>query len=260
MIRHAESMSNIDSSYVAEEASQIPLSPNGILQAQALADNWKYDMPSRVITSSYKRAIQTSFPLQLKFPFAKRSHAFVQEWTFLSPRKFAGSNRNSRSSYVRDFIERNDIHYSDGDGAESLCGLRCRVAAMFTYLETKDYKHIVILSHRLFMSAVREYLSGNYAKDVKEFFKADRANPIDNTGVLEFEVTRCHRTKEAYIAEVDRVLNTTIAVDLTMTADQAIDEICKSDIMDERFNVLTNFNTTKVGGTFEGLFNRTDGK
>lgn len=131
LIRHGESAANAGEA--TDLPNTIPLTALGHQQAQALAQQFP-EPPTLVVTSPFLRTYQTAAPTLARFPTARHEVWPVQEFTYLSPVSCIGTTAAARQPRARDYRERNDPDYVDGEGAESFVMLLQRTHAMLERL------------------------------------------------------------------------------------------------------------------------------
>nr|WP_242070877.1 histidine phosphatase family protein [Pseudomonas mohnii] len=77
----------------------------------------------------------------------------VEEFTYLSPNRFAGTTQADRKSHTESYWENGDAAMIDGPGTESFDHLIGRVDAMFAKLTDQDAQGILVFSHGQFIRA-----------------------------------------------------------------------------------------------------------
>lgn len=100
--RHGESAANAGAANAGAATSDpalIPLTELGHEQAQALAATIN-TMPDLLVVSPFLRAQQTAVPLQQRYPQTQVVSWPVQEFTYLSPAKSAGTTAAQRRPRV----------------------------------------------------------------------------------------------------------------------------------------------------------------
>jgi broad specificity phosphatase PhoE len=105
LIRHAQSAANAGLSTTAPDT--IPLTDLGRLQAQALADSMT-SVPDLIVASSFERARDTAIPTAKRYPGVPFEIWDVEEFTYLSPERFAGTTQANRRPMV-------DTYWDAGD-------------------------------------------------------------------------------------------------------------------------------------------------
>lgn len=152
VVRHAQSMAN--AGFVTADPASIALTPVGEEQARELAADWSVP-PTRIFTSPFLRARQTSQPLAERFNLDV-TILEVQEFTYLSPERCAGTSAADRRQWVEDYWARCDPDYVDGPSAESFRQLITRTERTLRILQSySERQRVVVFSHGQFMQAVR---------------------------------------------------------------------------------------------------------
>jgi probable phosphoglycerate mutase len=152
LVRHAESHSN--AGLPTEEPGTYPITDAGRLQAERFALAWGERPPQLVVTSPYVRTQLTAAPFRERFPQVPHETWQVQEWTFLCPKLYRGTTFDGRRPHVREFWERNEPTYIDGEGSESFVQLFERVRRMLAQVSARPEESIVAFTHGHFMRAV----------------------------------------------------------------------------------------------------------
>ena len=150
LIRHAESAANAGLSTTAPDS--IPLTEKDQLQARAFADSFT-SAPNLIISSPFERAIATALPTTERFPHVPFEMWPVEEFTYLSPNRFAGTTQADRKPHAESFWENGDAEFTDGPGAESFDHLLGRADAMLSKLANSNAQNILVYSHGQFIRA-----------------------------------------------------------------------------------------------------------
>ena len=87
LIRHAESAANAGLATTTPDS--IPLIEKGQLQVRTLAKSFT-SAPYLIISSSFERAVASTLPTAARFPHIPLEFWPVEEFTYLSPNRFAG--------------------------------------------------------------------------------------------------------------------------------------------------------------------------
>ncbi len=152
VFRHAESLSNAGGKTLDPEG--IPLTENGLRQARDLA--WKLsEAPGRIITSPYRRAIDTGKPIDARFPEAINEVWPIQEFTYLNPASCVGTNWADRKPRIDAYWAKLDPGYVDGEGAESFSSLLQRARTFLEDLTELEDDLTLVISHGQFMQAAK---------------------------------------------------------------------------------------------------------
>jgi broad specificity phosphatase PhoE len=152
VFRHAESLSNAGGKTLDPEG--IPLTENGRRQARDLAWSLK-EPPQRLISSPFRRAIDTARPIDALHPEALNEVWPIQEFTYLDPTTCVGTNWADRKPRIDAFWARLDPAHVDGPGAESFSDLLQRARTFLDDLTELTEDLTVIVSHGQFMQAAK---------------------------------------------------------------------------------------------------------
>jgi len=152
LIRHGESEAN--AGRPSETPGGTPLTEKGHRQGQAVADTFE-EPPGLVVVSPFLRSQQTAAPLLKKFNLTPETWP-VQEWVYLEPSRYRGTTEQDRRPSVREYLEKNDPNYRDGQDAESFRDLLDRVDEFGEHLEQaiERVTSVVAFSHGRFMKAI----------------------------------------------------------------------------------------------------------
>lgn len=152
VFRHAESLSNAGGKTL--EPNGIPLTENGLRQARDLA--WTLnEPPHRIVTSPFRRAIDTARPIDARFPGAMNEVWPIQEFTYLDPVSCVGTNWADRKPRIDAYWASMDPHYVDGEGAESFSALLTRARTFLEDLTELENELTIVVSHGQFMQAAK---------------------------------------------------------------------------------------------------------
>jgi broad specificity phosphatase PhoE len=181
LIRHAESAANAGLATTAPDS--IPLTEKGQIQARALADSITH-APDLIISSPFERAIATALPTVDRFPNAPFELWPIEEFTYLSPNRFAGTTQAERKPYAENFWRNGDAEITEGPGAESFEHLLERADSMLAKLADHDAQNILVFSHGQFIRAAALRLKhGDHSGSsdlMREFRAIDVREPFRN--------------------------------------------------------------------------------
>jgi broad specificity phosphatase PhoE len=108
----------------------------------------------------------------------------VEEFTYLSPERFAGTTQADRKPMVDSYWGAGDQSLIDGPGAESFVELLERAKMMLDQLGHTDAKSVLIFSHGQFIRAVAWFIQhGEEAGSpdmMRRFRKLDVGEPLVN--------------------------------------------------------------------------------
>ena len=150
-IRHAESLSN--AGFPTDTPHAIGLSEKGMAQAEAVAAQWRKD-PDLIVVSRYSRTAYTAVPLCRLHPQVPVVELPVHELTFLAPGRYVGTTETTRREPARQYWERCDPDYCDGEGAESFCDFCKRIDESLEALQERAEQRIVVFCHAYVIKAI----------------------------------------------------------------------------------------------------------
>ncbi len=187
-IRHGQSTANIG--LETGDFSQIPLTPLGQRQAEALAATWTFT-PSLIAVSPFLRTQQTARPTILRFPEVPVETWPIEEFAFWDRQHWSGSRPEEQKELV-------DSYWSDADPdrrmgqAESFAMLLGRVQAALDRLATlKVSAPVLLFTHGHFMQALRRRLlsPAHTARETMVGFREfDERYKVQNTELIEVEL------------------------------------------------------------------------
>lgn len=152
VFRHAESLANAGGKTLDPEG--IPLTENGHRQARDLA--WGLaEAPHRLVTSPFRRAIETGQPIDARYPAALNEIWPIQEFTYLEPASCVGTNWADRKPRIDAFWAKLDPAHIDGPGAESFSHLLQRARAFLEDITERADDLTIVFSHGQFMQAAK---------------------------------------------------------------------------------------------------------
>lgn len=156
LIRHGESQSNKGEQTCSSKETR--LTEVGHEQAREIAQAFNlppgFRIPSRIITSEYRRSQQTADPTEKAFPQTRKDEWPVHEFTYLSEKKTLWTTRQGRCQFVQQFWNNNDPKYSDGEGAESFIQFITRVYDVIERLRYSKEDFIAVFTHGQFIQAM----------------------------------------------------------------------------------------------------------
>ena len=183
LIRHAESIGNAGA--VTTDINYNPLSEKGEQQAVDFAKTIK-QRPDLIIMSPYIRTQQTAKPTIDKFFGVATEIWPIQEFTYLDRNKCFNTTQAERAIIAKEYKDRNDPDYIDGDGAESFNQMIDRVDNMLEKLRKIDKdKFVLVFCHGQFMKAALMRL--NNAEMLPNVLFDNMPN-IENTEVIKLEL------------------------------------------------------------------------
>jgi broad specificity phosphatase PhoE len=190
-IRHAESMANAGA--CDEPVDQVPLTPKGFDQAEALANIFT-SAPSLIICSPYIRTQQTASPTRNRFPHVPCEIWPVQEFTYLkrlTPEEWILSTPQQRQAIAENYWRTASPDYVDGPGMESFNQLLNRVKMIFEKLEKSQEAFTVVFTHNVFLLAARmlgELSDLSPEEMMRRQTSLYRNSSVPNCGIVKAEV------------------------------------------------------------------------
>lgn len=150
-IRHAESLSN--AGFPTDTPHAIGLSEKGLAQAEALGAQWR-TVPDLIVVSRYSRTSYTAAPLCQRHPQVPVIMLPLHELTFLAPARYVGTTEDLRREPARQYWERCDPDYCDGEGAESFREFCARIDESLAALRQRTEQSIVVVCHGYVIKAI----------------------------------------------------------------------------------------------------------
>jgi probable phosphoglycerate mutase len=179
-VRHGESESN--AGLPTDGPMLTALTEKGHKQAEQFALAWP-DAPQLVVTSKFIRTQQTASPFMFRFARTLHERWDVHELTQLGAHRYKGTTHAERHPAVKEYWDRNDEDFVDGEGAESFAAFRARVLSCLQRARSHFAQDIVVFTHGALMQAVLYYvLRGNLP--MKEYFQFSAGFPIDNCDLM----------------------------------------------------------------------------
>jgi broad specificity phosphatase PhoE len=189
LIRHAQSAANAGLATTSPDS--IPLTELGHTQAQLLADHIA-SVPDLIISSPFERAIHTALPLANRYPHVPLDIWAVEEFTYLSPSRLAGTTQADRKPLVDAYWNDGDQAAIDGPGAESFTELLKRAKMMLDQLAASTADNILVFSHGQFIRAVawfnRHGQDAGTPQNMRLFRTLDTKDPLPNCAGYDLEL------------------------------------------------------------------------
>jgi 2,3-bisphosphoglycerate-dependent phosphoglycerate mutase len=192
LIRHGQSQAN--AGVATEHPQSIALTDLGREQAQRIAQQIPFK-PRTIIVSPYSRTLDTAQPLLSKL----RSQGFevvlkewpIQEFTYLSPVRCRGTTAAERQLWAKEYWQRADPDWEDGDGAESFRQLMTRVQEFSSKL-AQETRSTVVFGHGMFFKAF--LISLDYGFDasavaMRRYRTLESADPIHNAQIVALQAS-----------------------------------------------------------------------
>ena len=150
-LRHAESAGNVG--LPSSSPAEIPLTEAGRLAAEAAAKTYEGPPPDLIVVSPFRRAQDTSAPFKHRFPIASVEEGPVQEFTYLSPKRFHNSTQQERLPKVEAYWKTATADTNDGEGAESFRDFITRVQTTLEKLRIRSEQTILVVCHEMVIKA-----------------------------------------------------------------------------------------------------------
>lgn len=155
IIRHGESLANKGEK--TDRHDTVPLTDLGKTQALELLERISV-VPDLIVISPFSRTFETAKPFIEKFPQVPVETWNVEEFTYLNPKIFNGTTREERQNSVREYWDKEDIHYQDDMSVESYLFFIQRIDQFLQKVSERKEQNIVIFSHGNFIYALKEFL------------------------------------------------------------------------------------------------------
>ena len=189
LIRHAESAAN--AGLVTTAPDTIPLTDHGRSQAIALAETIAV-VPDLIVSSPFGRAKATALPTATRFAHLPIEIWEVEEFTYLSPGRFAGTTQADRKPMADAYWQLGDMESIDGPGAECFFDLLLRAKTMLDQLATSEANTALVFSHGQFIRAVAWFIRHGEAAGTPEnmrlFRELDTKDPLPNCAGYDLEL------------------------------------------------------------------------
>ena len=189
LIRHAESAAN--AGLVTTAPDTIPLTDHGLFQAIALADTMSV-VPELIVSSPFERAKATALPTANRFGHVPIEIWAVEEFTYLSPGRFAGTTQADRKPMADPYWQLGDMESIDGPGAECFFDLLLRAKTMLDRLATAEASTVLVFSHGQFIRAVAWFIrhgqDAGTPENMRLFREFDTRDPLPNCAGYDLEL------------------------------------------------------------------------
>ena len=186
LVRHAESVANAGGR--TTDPANIPLSSAGLSQATAFAEQVRKE-PTRIISSSFLRAIQTAEPLAEKYGIPIELWPELREFNYLAPEKVRNTTWEERLPERKKYYARDDIDYDEGQDTESFREFIKRVNKVISQIKKLPDGQIYIFSHEIMIWAIYQRMAGATINDMWEDFKTHNFS-VRNTELNQFLINR----------------------------------------------------------------------
>ncbi|MBD8591991.1 MULTISPECIES: histidine phosphatase family protein [unclassified Pseudomonas] len=202
LVRHAQSAANAGLATTSPDS--IPLTELGHSQAHTLAGSIKSE-PDLIIASPFERAIHTALPTAKRFPDTPFEIWAVEEFTYLSPGRLAGTTQADRKPLADGYWQTGDMELIDGPGAGSFIELLQRAKVMLDRLAAAEANQILAFSHGQFIRAVAWFIkhgeTGGKPELMRRFRKLDVEQPLANCAGYELMLRAGRWTFEYQLSE-----------------------------------------------------------
>ena len=189
-IRHAESLSN--AGVPTDTPHAIGLSEKGLAQAEALGAQWREEL-DLIVVSRYSRTSYTAAPLCRRQPQVPVVELPMHELTFLAPGRYVGTTEDTRREPARQYWERCDPDYCDGEGAETFRHFCERIDASLEALREFAEQRIAVVCHGYVIKAIlwrQLHPEAEFdAEYMREFFAFHLGCVVPNVMVYPFQCT-----------------------------------------------------------------------
>lgn len=182
--RHGESAAN--AGLPSDDPGAIPLTARGEAQAMEIAGRIG-GLPDLIVTSPFLRARQTAAPTIARFPAAPVVSLPIQEFTYLSPSRCAGTTVLQRRPWAEAYWQAADPERLEGEDAESFSLFHRRVSDALLQLagyRRQGLRDILVFGHGQFLQAIRLFIAGQLASvdgsAMRRFRQIDLGTPIAN--------------------------------------------------------------------------------
>ena len=185
-VRHGQSVSNAGG--VTMEHAAIPLSPLGAAQAAALAERLEVK-PSRILTSSYVRAIETAAPLCARWQRRAEIHPLLHEFSALDADRLQGMTGVERRPLADAYWEAADPEIRMGPKAETFLEFTDRIDAFVPELNRLPDRCFLV-GHGIWFGLLFWRLMGFAVRNpagMRAFRRFQSGLPMPNCAVYELE-------------------------------------------------------------------------
>ena len=187
-IRHGESEAN--AGQATETPESIGLTELGKEQAGKVSIAFE-QAPNLIVTSKYKRAVQTAQPTVQRFPAIAIETWPVHEFTYLSPVKLGNTTQQERKPLSQAYWEKCDPTFIHGEGAESFESFISRVKNLQERMTYIDYAFAAVFCHGFVIKALLwANLLGTFKTSpeyMKNFYSFHKSFDFPNCGIIKAE-------------------------------------------------------------------------
>jgi broad specificity phosphatase PhoE len=184
-IRHAESESN--AGLAIKDTRLTRLTPKGIEQARRLSQLF-LEPPSLLVTSPYRRSLETAQPLVERFPGVAQEVWPVHEFTYLDRFRGQLSTLQQRKPTAEAYWQRCDPFYRESEGAETFAELVQRIQSALERLRQQERGFVAVFGHGAFMRVMFWTLfTGSFevnAERMRQFSAIGLLFRVPNTAII----------------------------------------------------------------------------
>lgn len=188
-VRHGESAANAGAK--TSDPLAIELTALGRDQAEGVARQWA-EAPAWIVTSPARRALDTAAPTIARFGTVPVQVWPIEEFTYLSPVRCAGTSVLERRQWVETYWSRADPEYRDGADAETfeqfIARVRQSMERLLAYPGPSDGL-CALFGHGQFINAMRWSAQVSTTPlDMRSFRAFDLLNPIANCQLVALDL------------------------------------------------------------------------
>lgn len=195
-VRHGQSTANAGGLTMAH--AEIPLSPLGELQAQAVADELlahrpalpTHIRPPTVLVSSMRRTQQTARPFCSQLGLSPVVHPGLDEFSVIDPALIAGLRGDQRKPFVKAYWDEANPHRRLGDQADTFLEFEGRVRDVlvedFEADLCTDAADAVVFGHGIWLAMLIWQMLGYRSTDadgMRAFRRFQQSLPMPNCAV-----------------------------------------------------------------------------
>jgi broad specificity phosphatase PhoE len=179
LIRHGESHSN--TGVWSNNPGEVSITKKGEKQACDFAAKIT-DRPDLIIVSPFKRAKDSAKFIMERWNEVAMETWPIQEFTYLSSMR----TEQERKKAIEEYWQRSDVHYRDGESAESFDDFMKRVRAFDLHVSAQK-GFIVVVGHGQFIKAFMLNRSQPYdgtSQWMKMYRENETSNPVRNGEII----------------------------------------------------------------------------
>jgi 2,3-bisphosphoglycerate-dependent phosphoglycerate mutase len=194
LVRHGESQSNAGEP--TSNPEEVELTERGHVESRLVAHYFKqHDISlNLLVTSPYRRAIQTAAYTREYFPAVATEEWDVQEFTYLSSLHRRATTIGDRRPLVEDYWNRLLPFARDTPDSESFASFIARVRYFIAWVRADLRGNIVVFSHEQFINAVLwlcKYESIKVSRQAMEEYRDYcKQHRIPNGGIVKAQISQ----------------------------------------------------------------------